>query len=271
VIHSGKSCTTEEIIMVVDDPLRRIGRYQQHFIYYRPSIPGPLPTVLVLPLFGDAMWVDKLAAMRFCRLGFNAMIVAPAESPSDTSRHLDQINEMLIRYTIGTRMGIDMLEGFPEADPDRIFAYGMSMGGIRSALAFGVEPRIRKAGVITAGGDLPGIIADTEYGTLSKTRDARMAAEQIPDLATFRTYLEKQMTADPLDFACLRAPEEIFFVTSSRDRYVPDEYQKKLYDAFSRPPERRFPTLMRSPTGHLTTGARFYWYAELMADFFRSP
>ena len=177
---------------------------------------------------------------------------------------------MLIRYTIAARMGIDMLEGFPETDPDRFFAYGMSMGGIRSSIFFGVEPRIKRAGVIAGGGDIPGMISDTDYDALQEARDARMAAENIPDLASVRAHLDKALTVDPLDFACLRDPEDITFVISSNDQYVRNKFQEKLFTAFSRPREGRFPGAIYSRTGHLTTGGRFYWWANNFADFFHA-
>jgi hypothetical protein len=165
-------------------------------------------------------------------------------------------------------MGLDLLETFPETDKNGFFAYGMSMGGIRSALAFGVEPRIKRAGVIIGGGDIPGMIADTRYTTLSNTRDARMLAERIPDLESFRVRLKNVMSMDPLDFACLREPEDFMQVLSTRDNYVNDVYQKMLYDAFSKPQEGRFPSAIHSRAGHFVTGAKFLRYVNRLADFF---
>jgi hypothetical protein len=262
---------TEEITMVIDDPLREIGRFEQPYLYYRYADSTPRPTVLIFPLFGDDIWVDKLAAKHFWRKGFNTLIVISQETLGDHSRPLSRLNNVLTRYTIVARMSIDMMEGFPETDPARIFGYGMSMGGIRTAWAFGVDPRIRKVGIVAAGGDVAGMITDTDYDTLADTRDARMIAENLPDRASFRAYLNEALTTDPTDFACLRHPEDVIMVMSSNDNYVRNVYQEKLYDAFSRPGEGRYPGLIRSPIGHMQTGALFHIYVNRLAEFFHAP
>ena len=261
---------TEEITMLVDDPLRQIGTFEQKFLYYRHRGSKPRPTVILLTLFGEAEILDKLSARFFCRNGFNVLLVIPAEALSDSGRPFDQVNDLMIRHIITARMGVDMLERFPETDPERIFAYGTSMGGMRAAMLFGVEPRIRRAGVVTAGGDLPGIVSDTEYGLLREIREARMAKENIPDLASLRAYLNKVLTVDPIDFACLRDPEDISFVISSSDQYVKHEFQQKLFDAFSRPSEGRFPAAIHVRAGHLFTGGRFPEWTTRTAKFFHA-
>ena len=72
------------------------------------------------------------------------------------------------------------------------------MGGIRTSLLFGVEPRVKKALEIVGGGDLPGIIADTHFKRLVELRDTRMRLEGLANLADFRAYMEKVTTVDPL-------------------------------------------------------------------------
>ena len=49
------------------------------------------------------------------------------------------------------------------------------------------------------------------------------------------------MTVDPLDFGSLRNPEDLLMVIGEGDRFVPEAYQEKLYAAFSRPLEGRYP------------------------------
>ena len=57
---------------------------------------------------------------------------------------------------------------------------------------------------------------------------------------------------------------------SSNDRYVRNEFQEKLFAAFSRPREGRFPGAIYSHSGHLTTGGRFYQWANRFAEFFHA-
>ena len=265
VVHKEYLVTTIELI--VNDPLRQLGEFKQKFIFYKSSRPGRRPTVLISPPFMPQE-IDDLSARCFVEKGYNAVIVVPSESLTDTTRPLDKVDDLLIRNTIMMRMCIDLLETLPEVDSGRIYAYGISMGGIRTALAFGVEPRIKKAGEIVGGGDIPGIIADTKFKLLAKVRDTRMQLEGLATVEDFRVYMKKIMIVDPLDFGVLRNPEDIYFVVSHGDRFVRDQYQEKLFYAFSRPREGRYPRVKRSIVGHLPTAAKFVRYVNIFSDFF---
>ena len=56
------------------------------------------------------------------------------------------------------RRTIDLLASRPEINPQRIGITGISLGGIIAATAAGAEPRLYRAGLILAGGDLLTII-----------------------------------------------------------------------------------------------------------------
>jgi len=259
--------SVETIEMRINDPLGQVGEFTQVFTVYRTDRPGPRPTVLISPPFIPQK-IDTLSARHFTRKGYNAVVITPFESLTDTSRPLDKVDDMLIRYTITLRMCIDLLETMPEMDSGKIYAYGISMGGIRTSLAFGVEPRIRKAAEIVGGGDIPGIIADTRFKLLEELRDTRMKIEGIATVEDFRVYMKKVMTVDPLDFGVLRNPEDIYLVLGRGDKFVRYPYQEKLFHSFSRPAEGRYPEAKRSIVGHIPTAAKFNRYINLFVEFF---
>lgn len=261
-----KGYTVETIELTINDPLRQVGEFRQQFVYFKTTEPGPHPAVLVFPPFVPQA-LDTWVSTHFVKKGYNAIIVAPSESLTDTTRPLNKVSDMLIRGVISARMCIDLLETFPEIDKGRIYAFGISMGGIRTSLLFGVDPRVKKALEIVGGGDLPGIIADTHFKLLKELRDTRMRIEGIADLTSFRAYMKKVSKVDPLDFAGLRNPEDIFLVVGSGDRIVPDLYQKKLYSAFSRPAEGRYPLLRHSIVGHYPTAVKFGIYIDRFVKF----
>lgn len=265
-----KKYTRENIDVLLNDPLRQRGEYLQELIYYRTARPGPRPTVVVFPPFSGTKTIDAWTAVQFAKRGYNAIIIVPSESLTDAARPLDRTDDLLIRESIAGRIAIDLLETFPEADTKRIYATGISMGGIRTALFFGVERRVRKASEIVGGGDLAGIIADTHFSMLKKVRDARMQIEGIATLPEFRAYMQRVMTVDPVDFGCLREPEDLLMMMGDGDVFVPDVYQNKLYDAFSRPLEGRFPAVVRSGKGHLLTAAELEKQVEQSFGFFEA-
>lgn len=263
-----KKYSVETIDVPLNDPLGRRGEYLQRYFYYRTALPGPRPTVVVFTPFSGTKTIDAWTAVAFAKRGYNAVIVVPAESLTDESRPIDQTDDLLIREAIAGRIAISLLETFPETDRERIYATGISMGGIRTALFFGAEPRVKKASEIVGGGDLAGVIADTRFTMLKKVRDARMKTEGIPTLEAFRAYMQSVMTVDPLDFGALREPEDLLMMMGEGDVFVPDVYQKKLYDAFSRPAEGRHPAVVYSGKGHLLTAAGINEQVRLSADFF---
>lgn len=262
--------SVEGIDVLLNDPLRQKGEYSQEYFYYRTAQPGPRPTVVIYTPFSGTKTIDAWTAVKFAQRGYNAIIVVPTESLTDQARPLDRTDDLLIRECIAGRIAIDILETLPEVNKERIYATGISMGGIRTALLFGVEPRVKKASEIVGGGDLPGIIADTQFSMLKKVRDARMRIEGIPTIEGFRTYMHKVMAVDPLDFGGLREPEDLLMFMGNGDVFVPDAYQKKLYDAFSRPQEGRHPVVVQSAKGHLITAADIEKQVSNSFDFFES-
>ena len=93
------------------------------------------------------------------------------------------------------RRTIDLLASRPEVNPERIGIVGISLGGIIAATAAGAEPRIHRAGLILAGGDLLPIIHHAR-----ETRDLSEMIQKLPPAE--RAEVEASIAAaDPLKFA----------------------------------------------------------------------
>ncbi len=270
--HDGYS--VEAIELLIRDPLRQIGTFRQNYTYYKTYLQGPRPTVIISMHFTGDATISDWAAKYFAKNGYNAVILNTRESLTDKTRPLNKLSDLFIREVITGRMCVDMLETFPEVDMGKLYAFGISMGGIRTALLFGVEQRIKKAGEISGGGDIPGIITDTNFFPPEHARDERMEIEGIATLEDFRAYMKKTMTVDPLDFGSLRDPEDIIMVISHDDQFVPDVYQEKLYQAFSKPREGRYgryPVVIHSTVGHLHTAMNYAKYIDRFIGFFDAP
>ena len=131
VVHHKYSVETIELL--VKDPLRQLGEFKQEYIYYRSDRPGPRPTVLISPPFIPQP-IDNWSARHFVKKGYNAIIMVPGESITDTTRALDQVDDMFIRAVIIARMCVDLAETFPEVDKEKIYAYGISRMTAQSSL-----------------------------------------------------------------------------------------------------------------------------------------
>ncbi len=260
--------TTEKLAARVRDPLGQNGDFTQEYLIYRPDRKGPRPVVLVFPPFGGVGHISDWVGSYYAHKGYVAAVVLPVEDVGDTSRPMAAANGVFIRNIIMARLFIDYLETLPEVDMGGVYAFGISLGGINTALAFGVESRISKAVEVVGGGDIPGILAGSGYYKVKRLREAWMRAEGIKTPAELREKLTAMAVADPVDFGVLRRPEDLLMVIGHGDTFVPDQYQWKLFQAFSRPEEGRYPALVESGSGHIITSLDYKRYINLAGEFF---
>lgn len=256
----------EEIVIEIDDPLVRYGKYKQNYIYYNVKTDDKKPVVIVSRPLQNKQ-VDRLVANSFAKLGYSSLLVVPPESLVDPELSFEEYNEVLVRYTITMSMTVDFLQTFEEIDPEKIYAYGISMGGIRTALAFEVDKRIKKSIVIVGGGDLPGVLVDSYYPVVQRALRKRMKRENVESEEELKSVLYDYLSVDPLHFAFLREPEDILFVLGNNDMFVRDKYQLKLYNAFARPKQDRYPQKIQSSYGHVLTVYFLKDYAEEFVNF----
>jgi dienelactone hydrolase len=127
------------------------------------------------------------------------------------------------------RRTVDLLASRPEIDPERIGIMGISLGGIVAGSAAGVEPRLHRAMLILAGGDVLSIIHHAR-----ETRDlSRLLSGLSPD---DRARVEEIVTAvDPLRHAAaLRSRAvggKVLMVNAAQDDVIPRACTEKLADA----------------------------------------
>jgi len=124
------------------------------------------------------------------------------------------------------RRTFDVLASRGEVDPERIGISGISLGGIVAATTAGSDPRIHRAVLILAGGDLLGVI--------HHCREARELSELIKKLpAEDRTKIEKAIDqVDPVrhtpGLKDRAAAGRVMMVNASEDNVIPRACTEKL-------------------------------------------
>ncbi len=160
------------------------------------------------------------------------------------------------------RRTIDVLASRPEIDPQRIDIAGISLGGIIAAAAAGAEPRLHRAGLTLAGGDLLEIV--------HHARETRPLSEMIRKLPPDeRAEVERKITeADPLRFAAAlrdRARDgRVLMINASRDEVIPHSCTVKLAEALGIADR----VVWLEGLGHYTAMAELPRALRMMADFF---
>jgi len=143
------------------------------------------------------------------------------------------INDTLrgtIQTVIDLRRAVDYLETRPEIDVNKIGYVGGSMGGILGAIFIGVEPRIKAAVLIVAGGNMSLMIRESQHYTMSAVRE-HLQKEGI-------SYEELQRILDPIDpinFIKYFSPRPVAFHLGKYDTIVPAEAGRQLYEAAGEP------------------------------------
>ncbi|MCC6126256.1 MAG: prolyl oligopeptidase family serine peptidase [Pirellulales bacterium] len=160
------------------------------------------------------------------------------------------------------RRTVDLLASRPEIDPRKIGIAGISLGGIIAAGAAGGEPRIHRAALLLAGGDVLSIIHSArETKPLSETIKALPFEE--------RTALEEKIEAgDPLRFAsalrdrALRG--QVLMINATADEVIPKKCTEKLADALAIPDK----IVWLDGLGHYTAMAELPFALKTAAEFF---
>ena len=160
------------------------------------------------------------------------------------------------------RRTFDLLASRPEVNPERIGIVGISLGGIISATAAGAEPRIHRAGLILAGGDLLTIIHHAR-----ETRDLSATMLKLPPAE--RAEVEADIAAaDPLKFAAAlrrRAQDgRVLMINAAQDEVIPRECTEKLANALGIGDR----VVWLEGLGHYTAIAELPRALRMTADFF---
>lgn len=146
------------------------------------------------------------------------------------STNLNESRRGIIQTIIDLRRAVDYLETRDDIDMDRIGYVGGSMGGIFGGIFIGVEPRIKAAALIVAGGNMSLMVRKSQHPAIPPIREY-LEREGI-------TYEELQRFMDPIDplnFIRNFSPRPVVFHLGRFDDIVPAEAGEQLYRAAGEP------------------------------------
>jgi len=160
------------------------------------------------------------------------------------------------------RRTVDLLASRPEVDAQRIGITGISLGGIVAASAAAIEPRLDRAMLILAGGDLPAIIDHAD-----ETDELRKTIARLPE-ARRREIRQALEEVDPLRHAAaLRARARqgrVLMVNAREDEVVPRRCTEALAEALGISDRVRW----LDGLGHYTAMAAMPQILNSLVDFF---
>jgi dienelactone hydrolase len=222
--------------------------------YYVPTErSGKLPAAVVLDILQGNALVARSMARGLAAQGVAALYVPMAyygaRRPKDKGYQLwleaDPARAVQPpRQTVmDIRRAKAILASRPEIDSQRIGITGVSLGGIVTSLAAGIDGTFYRVVPILAGGDLAEMMFAAPE--LRKLRQ-RLLARGID-----RAKLEPIMApVEPLNFASRIDPSRCLLINADKDEVIPKDCTTALWNAIGKP------TLLWLPSGHY--GAAWY-------------
>ena len=236
----------------------------------QPNAAVKRPAVICLHILDGNKELVRLSCSRLAARGIPAIFfmlpyydtralpAGPEAMAADPRLFLSAISQSMedIRRTV------DLLASRPEVDPERIGITGISMGGIVAAAAAEREPRLSRAMLVLAGGDLLSII---HYAR--ETRSLKQLLTTLP--AAERAKVEETIRAvDPLSHADrLRDRAQagkVLMINAGEDYVIPRVCTEKLARALGIADRVEW----LEGLGHYTALAMLPQVLETMARFF---
>lgn len=243
-------------------------------VYYCPRQAGTIPLVILVHGMGDQSVIPcQFLARHLARMGMATFVLyLPFHSshmPETMKKRLPNLNpeewfELYRVSVINLRQVVDWAGSRTELDNKRVAAFGISLGGFVSAIAMGVDKRI-KAGVftVTAGNSEKMMRlskaetyrtgyqrSDDEYNQIQKTYTEYLAEVAEKGFENVDAARPSFLT-DPMTFAPYLMGRPILMINALWDKYIPREAVLDLWQACGRPGIKWF------PAGH---GSIWLWY-----------
>ena len=223
---------------------------------------GRRPAVVLSPILGNDGTLVADFAQDFARRGWHALLVLRPDLDVDPARPLVQVEERTKAAVVRQVQALDWLLEQPDVDPSRVASFGISAGGIQTAMVAGVDPRYRAHVIALAGGPLADVLVDSSEGKIRALVARGLAAEQT-DREGLRARLRGVLRTDPVALARHVDPDAVLLVLATRDRSVPTELGLRLREALG-DPETVF-----VPTGHYGAFFALPRIRSLVLEFLR--
>lgn len=223
-------------------------------LYLPKNMTGKVPGAIVLDIMDGSALVPRGIARGLAEQGVAAIYIPMAcygvRRPADGAHfkyfaeHPEKTPDNLRQTVMDIRRAKALLASLPEVDAGRISITGVSLGGIMTSLAAGVDGTFWRVVPILAGGDIAAIC----FHDARETRRIRQACEAKGiDQARLAEILRP---VDPLTFASRIDPRGCLMINAVRDEVIPPATTAALRKAIG------MPQMLTIPVGHY--GAVFF-------------
>lgn len=221
------------------------------------------PVVVISPILGDDTLFVADVADRCAREGWHGVVVRRGEVDYDPRFGPEQVEDRLRSSVRRQREVVDWLLSRADVDPARLAAFGISAGGIQTAMSLGSDHRYAAGVIALAGGPLADVFMDTEEGDIRRPVDVALRATGL-SRAAMRARMRELVLTDPVLLAPHVPTDHVLLVIATKDHSVPTVTGERLYEALGRP------AVIRVPLGHYGTIVALPFLTARAFEFLRA-
>ena len=237
-----------------------------HCEYYQPLGGHCGRGVVVLHILGGDFNLSRIFCNQLAQHGVSALFLKmPHYGPRRPANEQQLRRDMQPQDAVGRmrqavldiRRATAWLGDRPEVNADELGVFGISLGGITSALAAEAEPRLKHVCLTLAGGDLTTIAWESP--------EAQRVQQAWSQRGVTREELAQALRpVDPLTWADRLHDRRILMLNAKDDQIIPRSCTNKLWLALGQPPIRWY------EGGHYSFGNIFSVLHEVK-EFYAVP
>jgi dienelactone hydrolase len=193
---------------------------------------GKKPLLIVIPpIYGNTPF-DIWQAREYAERGYKVAILdLGGVSFVGPYQPIDSITKSLLKTMGDVHRLIQYTSRHENIDKERIGIFGFSLGGTVASLVFTVNKDIKVLSTVLAGGKFAELMTNSKQVLAALYRVVRKRQEDLSTEA-YLNKLKETLIFDPVYFAHLRNPNDVYLVMSDGDSAVPSKNQKELESAF---------------------------------------
>lgn len=255
--------------------------------YYQPRAKHKVPLAILIHGMGDHSVIPcKLLARSLLKQGIACFIpyltIHSKRIPKTMRAHLPYLSpgEWFQCYRVSVtdiRQIVDWAYSRTELDANQVTVIGISFGGFVSAIAMGIDKRIKYGVFVVTGGNSNKISWSNKEGQYRK-RYRRTEAEHMEIQNSYAKYLKdvtengfdnvttvnQSFLTDPLTFAGYLKGRHILMINARWDKYIPKETVIELWQAYGQP------AIKWIPSGHVSIWLWYPFIRKSIAAFLKS-
>lgn len=204
-----------------------------HGEYFQPEGKGPFPAVVVLHILGGDFPLSRTVANYLAQNGVAALFVkmpyyGPRRDPAIPRRMVaknpDETVAGMTQAVLDIRRAADWLATRPEINPDRLGITGISLGGIMSALAGGIDSRFSRVGIVLGGGKLGEAVWNLNHREADEFRRQWLASGRTRD-----EFVSRIEAVDPATYGHRMRGRRVLMIEAAHDEVIPPENARALH------------------------------------------